>query len=30
VRQGSFWQGGFNVLQAALERLEAIEVPSRG
>ena len=29
VRQGSFWQGGFNVLQAALERLEAIEVPAR-
>jgi len=29
VRQGAFWQGGFNVLQAALERLEAIEVPAK-
>jgi oligoendopeptidase F len=29
VRQGTFWQGGFNVLQAALERLEAIEVPAK-
>jgi oligoendopeptidase F len=29
VRQGSFWQGGFNVLQAGLERLEAIEIPAK-
>jgi oligoendopeptidase F len=27
VRSAEFWQGGFNVLGTALERLEAIEIP---
>jgi oligoendopeptidase F len=28
VRSESFWQGGFDVLKASLERLEALEIPS--
>lgn len=28
IRSRAFWQGGFNVLQEALERLEAIEIES--
>jgi oligoendopeptidase F len=27
IHSPEFWQGGFNVLETALERLEALEIP---